>query len=148
MTKRDHYAMIAIAVCFSLLGILIGYLLFGSIHTARAGVTGLEAQTGYVQNDMSIAGFGDEFLPMSIPEEVTYEPEPESIPSPSHRYVVTSQDGYIVVHYANSKSGEQIHRMTGTSVSSLPPEEQKRLTEGIYIDNEDALFRILEDYGS
>jgi len=142
--------MIAIAACFSLLGILTGYLIWGSIYTTRAGVAKFEAQTGYAQKDISIANFDDEFLllPMSNPEEIMYEPELELIPSPAHRYVVTSQDGYIVVHYANSKNGEQIHRVTSTSVSSLPLEEQERLAEGIYIYNEDALFRILEDYGS
>jgi len=150
MTKRDHYAMITIAVCFSLLGILIGYLIFGSIYTASAGVRKFEAQTGYVQNDVSIASFDDEFLPLFMPnhEEMVYEPEPDVVPTPSHRYIVTSEDGYIVVHYADSKSGEHIHTMTNTSVSSLPPEEQERLVNGIYIYNEDALFRILEDYGS
>jgi len=150
MTKRDRYTMITIAVCFSLSGILVGYLIFGSIHTARAGAAGFETQIGYVQNDVSIANFDDAFLSLTMPisQEIVHEPEIELVPASAHRYVVTSQDGYIVVHYANSKSGEHIHTITGTSVSSLPPEEQERLAEGIYIYNEDALIRILEDYGS
>ena len=148
MEKRHRYTTIAIAACFSLLGILAGYLIWGSIHTARAGVTRFETQTGYVQNDVSIASFDDEFFSLSMSGSQEIIHEPELLPTPSHRYVVTSQDGYIVVRYVNSKSGEQVHRVTSTSVSSLPLEEQERLAEGIYIYNEDALFRILEDYGS
>ena len=149
MRKRDRNILILIAICFSLLGFLTGYLIWGPVHTLRAVVA--ETEVGYVQKDISVTNFDDDyFLGNQAATDITYLPVPGLGAAPSHRYLVTSQDGYIVVFYVNyeSKTGNYLHTVTNTSVSSLPPEEQERLAKGIYIYTEDALFRILEDYGS
>jgi len=75
-------------------------------------------------------------------------PQPQAESVPSYIYIVTSLDGYIVVQYAGDKAGEGIHLTTNKAVNALPPEEQERLAAGIAVYTEEALFRLLEDYGS
>ena len=133
MEKRNRYVMVATIVCFAAFGTLLGYLLLGSIHT-------LVAQTG--QDELLAAP-----TPVSEIDENAHETVPEVSSAPLHQYVVTAQDGYLVVLSAG-KTGEQMHTITSISISALPPEEQERLSNGIPIYDEMALFRILEDYGS
>jgi len=141
MHKSDHIIIIAVITFFSLLGFGAGYIVFGPLSASSAAAT----ESGYLQYDMSIAGV--EFSPRL--EETAPEPEPEPLVLPAHRYVVTSQNGYIAVHLANADggAGEQISTLN-MSVTSLPAEEQERLARGINVYTEDALIRILEDYGS
>ena len=84
--------------------------------------------------------------PVFFEAELPLPPPPE--PVPSYIYIVTSVDGYIVVQYANSKTGDGVHLTTNKAVNALPLEEQERLETGIPVYTEDALFRLLEDYGS
>jgi len=150
LTKRDRIALIIVVICFSLFGILTGRIIFGSILASGAEPAEYEILIGYVQGDMSISNFQDEILPMPTSVESIGELEQKQLSFPHHRYVVTLQDGYIVVYHVNqdSKANGQYHTTTGISVSSLPPEEHERLAKGINIYTEEALFRILEDYGS
>lgn len=143
MQKHEHIIIIAIIIFFSLLGFGAGFVVFGPLRTSHSVAA---TETGYLQHDMSIAGL--EFPPRM--EEVVPEPEQESpVPPAAHLYVVTTQNGYITVHLANvdGRAGEQV-RTLSTSVASLPAEEQERLAHGINVYTEDALIRILEDYGS
>jgi len=66
---------------------------------------------------------------------------------PAHLYVVTTLDGYLVVYHAD-KHGGGIKEMTSTFVGALTPEELERLAAGIRIYSDEALARILQDYGS
>jgi len=151
MKRRDYYTIIAIITCFSLLGVLAGYIIFGPIYTTNAISLGPEQGQEYLQYNISTASFDEGLTPVQIMKyAATSEPEPEPISAPSPRYIVSSQDGYIVVHYVTpeGKADVQLNRLTSIFVSSLPQEEQERLAAGIPIYTEDALFRILEDYGS
>jgi len=147
MKKHEHVIIIAIVVFFVLLSAGVSHFAFGSVNTSRAVVP--ESYAGYLQHDLSVANFPSPILPTEA--EIVYIPEPEPVPiqMPAHRYVVTSQNGFIVVLYAVPEGEtEQIMTITNTSVNSLAIEEQERLAQGINIYTEDALFRILEDYGS
>lgn len=68
------------------------------------------------------------------------------------RYIVGVQDGYVSVFYSrpHSDSGDEtrLKEITNTRVSALPEDEQRRLMEGVPVNGEDELLRILQDYGS
>ena len=141
MEKRDKYAMIAIAVCFSALGFAAGYFIFGPIGTiwANAGAAAVEPPATQYENF--------DGLPAAVNDDMPHTSTEAHVFAPRHQYVVTARDGYIVV-LAAGKTGDEMRTVTDISISSLPAEEQARLANGIYIYDEHALFRILEDYGS
>jgi hypothetical protein len=58
-------------------------------------------------------------------------------------YLVSSSGGFLVVYNANEEP-----EFTLIPVNALPAEEQERLAAGIRVYTEEALIRILEDYGS
>jgi len=64
-----------------------------------------------------------------------------------YMYVVTVIDGYIVVFHSEVYGGGLKER-TSTAVGALHPEELARLTSGIKVYSDEALARILQDYGS
>jgi len=135
MKKRDYFVMGTIIVCSALFGALFGHFFFDPVHTSGA------PGDDYEIYQLAAA---PEVLQAYTETEVVEEPN-----LPSHKYVVTVQDGYIVVFYAaGADKASQIKTVTNTSVAALPPEEQERLTHGINVYSEDILFRILEDYGS
>jgi len=139
MSKYEHFIAIGLCAFSAMIGVVIGYLFFEPSSFAEAANT----QDGYLQQDISIADSGIEFF--SPPTEVLLVPE---LPSqPTHLYILTSQDGYIIVRYAEG-NGAGIRTITNTPVTSLAWEEQERLAAGIRIYTEEALIRILEDYGS
>ena len=139
MEKRDKYAMVAIAICFSAIGFVVGYLIWGPIGTVTATAgPAVKPQANVYESNA---------LPMAAIQEIPHTPIEAQAPLPPYRYVVTTQDGYVVV-LSTGKTGEDMHTVTDIFVSALPPEEQARLAEGIFIYDEHALFRILEDYGS
>lgn len=137
MRKRDYFAIGAILVCSVFFGAVFGHFLFAPVYTY--GAPGDD-----FANPLYYASFTPEILPVYTAAEDTKELEPEQ---PSYKYVVTVQDGYIVVLCA-TRGDKTVQIETGTSIASLPPEEQERLSLGIYVHDEDTLFRILEDYGS
>jgi len=138
---------ITVVVFLAIFGIGASYLALGQIHESGSGIVNSDSYTGYLQQDLSFASFQLEPLPTQA--EVAYIPEPEPASAPAHKYVVTSHNGYIVVHYAAHESkSDPLRTATNISISSLAPEELERLAQGIHIYTEEALFRILEDYGS
>jgi len=139
MNKYEHFIAIGLCAFSAVIGLLIGYLFFEPSSFAEAANT----QDGYLQQDVSIEDVGIELFSSS--EEMLLVPELP--PQPAHLYVLTSQDGYIIVRYAEG-NGEGIRTITSTPVTSLAWEEQERLADGIRIYTEEALIRILEDYGS
>ena len=147
MKKHDHYAIVGIILFCTIIAGAVSHFAFNTVPISGAVIQ--KSYTGYLQHDISVASIAPEL----IPQKVVYTPEPEpikaAIPEPGHRYIVTSQNGYIVVLYANpTGKAEQIKTLTSTPIVSLPPEEQERLAQGINIYTEEALIRILEDYGS
>ena len=146
MGKQDILLHLATCVLSVLLGIGLGYAFFASPED-MANIEPIAEHLETVH-----ASVEPELLPQQQAEyepamEVFSELTPPHIP---HMYIVTSKDGSVVVYYANP-SGEppdQIRTITNISVAALPLEEQARLTQGILVYTEDALFRILEDYGS
>jgi len=142
MKRRDYFAVGAILVCSVFCGALFGHFLFGPVHTSGA------QDDDYVMSppEHIYANFIPQIVPTYTETEAPTEPLPDL---PGHKYVVTAVEGYIVVLYAAQENKvAQAKTITGISVASLPPEEQERLSQGINVYDEDALFRILEDYGS
>ena len=122
-------------MCSAFFGALFGHFFFDPVYTSGA------PGDDYAAYEVSAA---PEILPHYTETEAVEEPD-----LPNYKYVVTVQDGYIVVLYATgADKAAQIKTITNTSVAALPPEEQERLTQGINVYTEDMLFRILEDYGS
>ena len=136
MEKRDRYITIAVAVCLVVFGILVGYLLFGPTHR-------LEALAGPEEAPAPIYNTAYETGPYETPQGQAF--------TPRYQYMVTAWDGYLVVldiGESGVKADAETYRVTDIFVNALPEEEQERLAAGIYIRDEMALFRILEDYGS
>ena len=135
MKKRDYFVMGAIIVGSVFFGALFGHFFFDPVNTSGA------------------PGDDDAIYQLAaVPEVLQIYTEIEAVEEPdlpNHKYVVTIQDGYIIVFYAaGADKATQIKTITNTSVAAFPPEEQERLTQGINVYSEDVLFRILEDYGS
>lgn len=78
-------------------------------------------------------------LEVTSPEITSSEVKKQGI------YTLTESDGVIAVIY--NESGKIIQK-TDTLVSILPPEDQKKIREGIQIYNEKELIRLLEDFCS
>ena len=151
MKRHKHLIISAAAVLFAIFCVGVGYFALEQIYASGAGASAAnhESYTGYLQHDLSIANLNLEILPPPPQTETTHTPAPELPPSPSHRYVVTSHNGYIVVHYAaHEGKSDPVKTVTNISTNALAPEELERLAQGIHIYTEEALFRILEDYGS
>jgi len=129
MYKHKRYVIFGICILSALVGIGAGYVIAG---TLQASAMASRAEYGNY--------FATEIEP-AIPEPEAYASEPE------HRYLVTAQDGYIVVYNMNNP-GQDAREVTTTTINALDREEQERLIEGIRIYSEEALVRILEDYGS
>ena len=61
------------------------------------------------------------------------------------RYFVTNEDGYLVVYDCVTKKR---YDETSILVQNLPENWKKRLEEGLYFVNEEALYEFLENYSS
>lgn len=68
--------------------------------------------------------------------------------SSDERYILGQQDGSVAVFYEEEKNGISLHELTKIPVSSLPPEEQERLQEGIFVLGYENLSKVLADLGS
>lgn len=66
----------------------------------------------------------------------------------SQHYILGEYEGYIAVFYQKEINGVNLKEITDTPVNSLSEEEQARLREGIRIEGNDELMKVLEDYGS
>ena len=67
--------------------------------------------------------------------------------TPTYLYVVTVLDGYIVVYHAPGFGGG-IKELTSTPIGALEQEELERLIAGVRVYSDEALVRVLQDYGS
>ncbi|MCL1863997.1 MAG: BofC C-terminal domain-containing protein [Defluviitaleaceae bacterium] len=124
--KKFFASLIGACVFSSVLGLLLGYFIFGPI-----GVSARTGESEWVEE-----------IPTEYTLHTNTEPPPET-PEDDYKFVVTSKDGVIVVY-----QGETLKETTQTYINALPTEEQERLAQGIPIRTEEALVRILEDYGS
>ena len=142
MKNIKFYATMFGACAFSgVMGVTLGYFIFGAI--AVSAITGNSAVP-----DENFPGYAEvgTFAPYES-QEAPSEPEEPHGTEPPHRYIVTSEDGVIVVFRSTGERHLIVER-TDIAVNALPPEEQERLYHGIFIYTEEALVRILEDYGS
>lgn len=61
------------------------------------------------------------------------------------RFFVVIKNGYIVVYNSDLKS---IFSYTHIEAKTLPEEERIKLSQGIYVDNQEELYSLLESYSS
>ncbi len=64
------------------------------------------------------------------------------------RYIIGEKDGYIAVYYEKEVNGSDIYEITDTPLASLSHAEQVRINDGIPVQGEENLARVLEDYSS
>jgi len=159
--KYEYHIMVGILSLSALLGIGIGYLVFGPLHTAT--IISEQPQSVYYQSDNTmLAGLMyDETLLCSSEQFYAHyycmtDEEAESVIMEETgieevpNFIITSYEGYIAIfHFENNGKLEwQLHEITTTPVSGLSREEQEQLIVGIPVNTQEELTRILQDYGS
>ena len=152
----EKYTIVGICALSALVGIGLGYLAFGPVRglvmAYDDAVVAYEANIDFALPEVVVLPPGDnEYFLMEDTVAVIAQDDVFAVEEYSHRYLVTaSDDGYIVVYnvYPGDKSGGTVREVTTTTIDSLAPEEQALLLGGIRIYTEEALVRILEDYGS
>ncbi|MDR1643564.1 MAG: BofC C-terminal domain-containing protein [Clostridiales bacterium] len=73
----------------------------------------------------------------------------KTIPGSSAKnYILGVKDEYIAVFSTSGAGKVTLEEMTEMPIYALSTEEQKRLMEGIKVEGEDKLAKVLEDYGS
>ena len=77
----------------------------------------------------------------------TTEPNRSTVPQSAETFIVGVRDGFIAV-YIDNGAEILLKETTEVPIRALPEDEQKRLLEGIHVENTAALMRVLEDYGS
>ncbi|MCL2571438.1 MAG: hypothetical protein FWE11_03465 [Defluviitaleaceae bacterium] len=117
------------------MGFAIGYVFFGSGDYYLA-----YAETPNQYNGPDTVIHSDISIP--IIEEPESTPEADEA-TQEYLYVVSTMDGYLVVHHPGGAV-----EMTSTQVGALAPEELEQLVVGIRVYTDEALARILQDYGS
>jgi hypothetical protein len=134
-TNRFYILLFGAAALSAVCGVFLGYFFFGPM-----GVFASEnAERAYVNYDLPVfEAVQSEFFAAEKdwPPEVYYE------------FIVTTDGEFIVVYYAAGENAGQVMEVTPIVVNAFPAEERERLERGIGIYTEEALFRILEDYGS
>ena len=141
---------------YTMVGIGLGYLAFGPVRGLVMADDGqvpiYEARVDMSVSDVVNFQFDDvEYIAAAEVLVPLVEDDIVAVQEPSHKYLVTaSDDGYIVVYnvYPGDKQGGTIREVTTTTIDALAPEEQALLLGGIRVYTEEALVRILEDYGS
>ena len=122
-----------------LMGFGLGYIYFGASEIVYAADT-----VHHKPNNITTAIIpSEQYEPEAYQLSVPYDSEDATHPL----YIVTTLDGYIVIYHAKENGGE-IKELTSTSVCMLTTEELEQLQYGIEIYSEEALARILQDYGS
>jgi hypothetical protein len=142
MGKRKYFAIIAATCTLSAAaGVMLGYFIFGPIGiTARAETAGESFYEAAACEE--VFEYENCNSQLFAHNEIAFE---QFDGEPEHSFVVTTRDGFIVVYCARAN---ELREVTFTPVNALPPEERERLAQGIRIYSEEALIRILEDYGS
>lgn len=77
-------------------------------------------------------------------EQIIVKKTYDSSPLKYEFYLVV-QAGYLVVYYSDKKT---VYEYTDIEAAKLPIEEQRKLSFGIYIENKELLYSILESYSS
>ena len=124
-------------------GLSFGYFIIGPL-----GVSALGSEN-HVQADASFPAYVNYDSPTvpryphadapAAPIETAEESQHNA-----HTFVVTSHDGMVVIYNAAESTTE----FTNIPANALPEADQERLANGINVYSEEALMRILEDYGS
>ncbi|MCL2839673.1 MAG: BofC C-terminal domain-containing protein [Defluviitaleaceae bacterium] len=139
---KKKYVLITICTISALTGIGLGYFFFGPATISASESTSAvkyEVFPKYIPIDSE---------PELMQAYSTINPTPEPLPIPSHLFVVSIYDGYIAVYHSAPEGKGILKEVTTTKINALPLIEQVRLEQGINIYTEEALIRILEDYGS
>lgn len=146
MEKYSNYLILGICLISAMLGIALGYLVFGPIQASA--MANRETAFEYVEQAEFTVSATEETN--YIATNITEATEMAEITEPLHKYLVTALDGFIVVYNMamEDKLGDTGREVTTTSINALDQKEQNRLLDGIRIYSEEALVRILEDYGS
>jgi len=66
----------------------------------------------------------------------------------AEHYIVAEYDGFVAVFLQSGGSSPLLVETTRTPVAALAPSEQARIREGIIVQGEDAMLRIIQDYES
>jgi len=66
----------------------------------------------------------------------------------NQKYVIGEYNGLITVFYEKEKDGNSIKDITNIPLSSLNEEEQQKLRNGIEINGDDELIKVMESYES
>jgi hypothetical protein len=133
--KKIYTIIIGSCVLSVLLGVGFGYLIFGGASVNATLYTGNTTQA-------SVPAISSG----TLSEIIASQPDNDDAP-PSHRYLVTVVDGYITVFYADHTGGG-LKETTTSPAYILPSADLERLQEGIRVYTEEALARVLQDYGS
>jgi len=152
MKNLKTYGIIAVCVCSALAGISFGYFVFGRV---LANVTDLQASE-YLPDFFEEEVLNSKETPIAVyaeapTVEIAIEEVPTvhvDLPEEIYKFIVSSLDGYIVIYHATTEGNHELKEKTVISVNALPFIEQQRLSNGIMVYSEEALIRILEDYGS
>ena len=124
------------------LGIVLGYLIFGGDPNMAHARDYAQAQQGATVYTAAAITPTAEDTPFN---RSTNELADAQSPPETHRYIVTTVDGYIAVFQAEDGN---LVEVTTTPTSTFSLYELERLRNGIRIYTDEALARILQDYGS
>ena len=127
-----------------LMGFMLGYIVFGSGGNMLAYA---EGGLAYQPAPPYVAAPQYEAHMAMAENHDTPHAHPPAEDEPSHLFVITTLDGFLVVYHAEEYGGG-IKEVTNTFVGALAPEELERLEQGIRIYSAEALAKILQDYGS
>jgi len=155
MTKKFKQMLfsekIPTAVCFVactasvLLGFVVGIVLFGYQENYPQYSEIIDPFRAEVAEPVIVDTYAE--MPTATQKPETTQPILPTLDEETHLYVVTAQDGYIVIYHATAYGGG-LKEITSTPVGTLANEELARLTEGIKIYTDEALARLLQDFGS
>jgi len=144
---NKHMSKILVGACTAALffGLGVGYLLFsGATGLGAAYVQAYSPPTDMMYASTSVIPAAEyaPFLPMAPGSTDRADAAPPPIP---HRYIVTMVDGFIAV--VDAQEGVLLE-LTTTPTSTFSIYDLDRLRNGIRIYTDEALARILQDYGS
>jgi hypothetical protein len=139
-TRKSLYVILAALV-----------LVVGTAAGVWAYTTRDEGGEGKEEHGMFV--YLEEIPPVEVADTPTFrlitrEHVPPPPPPPPPRFILTTQDGFLAVFHADTKGPVRLMEQTSIPVAPLPQAERDRLTLGILVYTEEALHRLLEDYGS
>ena len=142
--ERAKYLATFIGTCViaAAAGLSFGYFVIGPLGVSALGsdnhVQADEPLAAYVSYDSSIATSA--YYNADAPDTSVAEP----LQGDTHNFIVTTHDGMLVIYNAAESTTE----FTNIATNALPEADRERLASGISVYSEEALMRILEDYGS